>query len=73
MYRSSVTGLDPPPATGFSATTSIGFGRDVKAVEVTLANAGIHYRGCYQGTAWSCQGRPQDDDLPLKVRATAVR
>ena len=55
------------------ATTSIGFGRDVKAVEVTLANAGIHYRGCYQGTAWSCQGRPQDDDLPLKVRATAVR
>jgi len=55
------------------ATTSVGFGRDVKAVEVTLANTGIHYRGCYHGTGWSCQGRPQDDDLKLMVRASAVK
>ena len=55
-----------------NATTSVDFGTDVKYVEVTLANAGIDYR-CFRGTAWSCQGRPQDDDLPFKVRATALR
>ena len=55
------------------ATASVPFGSGVRHVEVTLANAGIHYTGCYRGSAWSCQGRPQDDNLRLSVRASAVR
>ncbi|WP_395659435.1 MXAN_6640 family putative metalloprotease [Nocardioides sp.] len=56
-----------------NATTRVEFGSNVTAVEVTLANAGVHYKHCYRGSAWSCQGQPQDDDLPLRVRATALR
>ena len=55
----------PRPAT---PTVSIPFGRDVEHVEVTLANAGIHYR-CWRGSAYSCRGRSQDDDLPFLLRA----
>lgn len=50
------------------------FGPDVERVELTLANAGVTYTSCYRAqTAWACQGRPQDDDLPFRVRANAVR
>lgn len=55
------------------AVTRLDFGRDVSSVEVTLANAGIHYRNCWSGTDWSCQGRAVDDGLRFRVRATAVR
>lgn len=55
------------------AAASVPFGSGVRYVDVTLANAGIHYSGCYRGTAWSCQGRPQDDNLRFSVRATALR
>lgn len=54
------------------ATTSVDYGQDVKYVEVTLANAGTHYT-CWRATGYSCQGRPLDDDLALKVRAKALR
>ncbi len=52
----------------------VGFGRNVKWVEVTLANAGIDYR-CWRptNTGYSCRGRSQDDGLALKVRAKALR
>lgn len=53
-------------------SAKVDFGRDVKYVEVTLVNAGTHYR-CWRRTGYSCQGRPTDDDLPLRVRARAVR
>lgn len=57
-----------------NTTASIDFGRDVRRVEVTLANAGIHYR-CWRpaDTGYSCRGRPQDDDLAFALRATALR
>ena len=54
------------------ATTSVDFGRDVKFVDVTLANAGTDY-ACWRRTGYSCQGRPLDDDLPFRVRAKALR
>ncbi|WP_395695872.1 MXAN_6640 family putative metalloprotease [Nocardioides sp.] len=60
------------PGTGNGAVRR-GFGPGVKAIEVTLSNAGIRYTHCYRGTAWSCQGTPLDNDLPFKVRATALR
>lgn len=55
-------------------TRKVGFGKNVKWVEVTLANAGTHYH-CWRptDTGYSCLGRPKDDDLPLKVWAKAVR
>ena len=54
------------------ATTRVDFGKDVKFVEGTLANAGIDY-ACWRRTGYSCQGRPQDDDLAFRVRAKATR
>lgn len=76
VYRSSgrpqaiSIGLD---ATG-NGVARVDFGRDVTAVEVTLANAGIGYKDCWVlGSAWSCQGRPTDDGRKLQVRATAIR
>lgn len=54
------------------ATMSVPFGSTVTSVEVSLANAGIDYSGCYRGTAWSCQGTPLDDNLRFKVRASAL-
>lgn len=52
----------------------IEFGRDVSAVEVTLANAGIGYNCWLPGdTGFSCNGRPKDDGLPFRVRVTALR
>lgn len=55
------------------AATTIDFGPKVTHVDVTLANAGIGYARCWRGSDWSCQGTPQDDDLPFRLRATAVR
>jgi hypothetical protein len=54
------------------ATTTVDFGRDVKYVEVTLANAGIDY-ACGKGTTYSCHGRSQDDDLRFRLRVRALR
>ncbi|GAA1139522.1 hypothetical protein GCM10009606_18960 [Nocardioides aquiterrae] len=54
------------------ATRTLPFGQDVKYVEVTLANAGIHYT-CWKRTSFSCQGRPDDDGLRFRVRAKALR
>ncbi|HEY0950625.1 MXAN_6640 family putative metalloprotease [Nocardioides sp.] len=56
------------------ATRKVAFGRGVTRVEVTLANAGIDYK-CWrqQDTGYSCRGRSEDDDLPMRLRATAVR
>ncbi|MGB0101801.1 MAG: MXAN_6640 family putative metalloprotease, partial [Nocardioides sp.] len=51
----------------------VAFGRRVKRVEVTMANAGIDYRSCWGGSAWSCQGRPVDDNLRMQVRGKALR
>ena len=46
----------------------------VKAIEVTMANAGTHYT-CWndsQGT-YSCSGTSKDDNLKFSIRGTAVR
>ncbi len=55
-------------------TRSVGFGRGVTYVEVTLANAGVSYK-CWRqrDTGYSCRGRSEDDDLPMRLRAVAVR
>ena len=50
----------------------VAFDRDVKYVDVTLANAGIHYT-CWKQTSFSCQGRSDDDGLRFRVRAKALR
>lgn len=56
------------------AVVRLDFGSDVDHVEITLANAGVRYADCYRArTPWSCQGRPQDDNLRFRVSATAVR
>jgi hypothetical protein len=44
----------------------------VKYVELTLTNASLRYQ-CWQGTLWSCMGRPLDNKLPFEFRATAFR
>ncbi len=56
------------------ASERLAFGADVRYVEVTLANAGVDYR-CWRptDTGFSCRGRSQDDDLPMRLRASAVR
>jgi hypothetical protein len=56
------------------ASERLAFGADVKYVEVTLANAGVAYK-CWRpvDTGYSCRGRSEDDDLPMRIRATAVR
>ena len=55
-------------------TRSVAFGRDVKYVEVTLANAGVAYK-CWRrsDTGYSCRGRSEDDDLPMRLRVVALR
>jgi hypothetical protein len=55
-------------------TRAVAFGREVKYVELTLANAGIAYR-CWRphDTGYSCRGRSEDDDLPMRLRAVALR
>ncbi|MDI6909973.1 MXAN_6640 family putative metalloprotease [Nocardioides sp.] len=57
-----------------NTTRSVAFGRDVRYVEVTLANAGVAYR-CWRpsDTGYSCRGRSEDDDLPMRLRAVALR
>ena len=54
------------------ATRTLEFGRHVKYVEVTLANAGTDY-SCWKRTSYSCQGKSNDDDLPFRMRARALR
>ncbi|WP_028637459.1 MXAN_6640 family putative metalloprotease [Nocardioides sp. URHA0032] len=76
VYRTSgrpTTGPIRLDAAG-NATTSVDFGHGVKYVEVTLANAGTDY-DCWRrtDTGYSCRGKPLDDDLPLRVRAKALR
>lgn len=46
--------------------------RKVTWVDVTLVNASTRYR-CDRGTSYSCQGKPQDDRLDLRVRVRATR
>jgi hypothetical protein len=76
VYRT--TGAPQTVTLGLTAqgnrTRSLPFGGGVRFVEVTLANAGIQYE-CWRptDTGYSCQGRPRDDNLPLKLRAVAVR
>jgi hypothetical protein len=55
------------------AVTTLDFGPQVTRVDVTLANAGIHYRSCWTGSDWSCQGRSTDDGLRYRLEATALR
>jgi hypothetical protein len=52
--------------------------RKVSRVDVTLSNAGIRYRDCWQGPAdngvhYSCSGISRDDNRPMRYRVTAVR
>ena len=64
----------PLDASG-DATKTLGFsGSRVKAVELTLANAGTHYR-CWDDPldTYSCSGTPRDDNLTFRFRATAIR
>jgi len=44
----------------------------VKYVEVTATNASTRYQ-CWQGTGWSCLGKPLDQNLAFDFRATAYR
>ena len=55
-------------------TRSVAFGRDVRYVEVTLANAGVAYK-CWRrtDTGYSCRGRSEDDGLRMRMRAVALR
>lgn len=46
--------------------------RDVRFVLVTLAN-GSRRMDCDRNTDYACQGRPQDDDLPVRIRGTVSR
>ena len=57
--------------------TTVRFGRaKVRYVEVTLVNAGTHYR-CWRGpvndVVYSCSGTPLDNSLPMAFRVQAVR
>ncbi|GAB6986269.1 MXAN_6640 family putative metalloprotease [Nocardioides pyridinolyticus] len=71
--RATTISLTPSLKANGNAVVKVPFDRGVARVEVTLANAGVRYRSCGQGTSWSCQGRPADDDLPFRVRAIALR
>ena len=46
--------------------------RSVRHVEATIVNAGARFR-CFEGTRFSCQGTPLDDDLRQQVAVTAFR
>lgn len=39
----------------------------VRSVTVSLANASIRVRQCWQGTSFACQGTPKDDRLKFKL------
>lgn len=41
-------------------------------VEVTLVNGSGRFR-CFSGGDFSCQGKPRDNGLPMRLTATAVR
>lgn len=47
----------------------VAFDNDVRRVELTLTNGGHDYL-CWQERAWSCEGTPQDDNLPFVYSAT---
>ena len=46
--------------------------RRVRSVTITLANASTRF-DCWQDTAYSCQGRPQDDNLRFDLAVRAFR
>jgi hypothetical protein len=45
--------------------------REVKYVELTLANAGTNYR-CFNGGPYSCQGSSKNDDVVETFRASVI-
>lgn len=49
--------------------------RKVSRVDVTLSNAGVRYRKCWQDVEhrYSCSGLPRDNKRPMRYRITAVR
>ncbi|MCY7396549.1 MAG: hypothetical protein LH468_10425 [Nocardioides sp.] len=48
--------------------------RKVRAVEVTLVNASTRFTNCYQvAVTYSCYGKPVDEGLRARVRATVLR
>lgn len=71
--HTNATTLTPSLGRDGNLVARVEFGREVERIEVTLANAGVHYRGCWSGTSYSCQGRPADDNLRFRVRASAIR
>lgn len=53
-----------------NGTVDVVFGSSrVKSVTVTLANASTRTT-CWQQTGYSCMGRPRDDAMPYRLRAT---
>ncbi len=56
-----------------NATRVVAFStQSVRAVEVTLVNAGGRFR-CWEGTRFSCQGVPLDENQRQKLTAVAFR
>jgi hypothetical protein len=56
-----------------NATRTVAFSSgSVRAVEVTLVNAGGRFR-CWEGTRFSCQGVPLDENQRQKLTAVAFR
>ncbi|CAI9416282.1 hypothetical protein HIDPHFAB_02734 [Nocardioides sp. T2.26MG-1] len=76
VYRTEGRPVTTPVALSRDGDASVrlAFGRDVRYAEVTLANAGVAYK-CWRAvdTGYSCRGRSEDDDLPMRFRATALR
>lgn len=56
------------------AVLTVRFGSsEVRAVEVTAANASTRFADCYQaGVSYSCFGTPVHDDQPARLRATVL-
>lgn len=46
--------------------------KQVRSVEVTVANAGDRFR-CFRGSAFSCQGKPLDDGQVQRLQGRLVR
>ncbi|MEJ7833373.1 MAG: MXAN_6640 family putative metalloprotease [Nocardioides sp.] len=56
-----------------NATKTVPFSaRQVRSVEVTVANAGDRFR-CFRGTRFSCQGASLDDGLVQRLQGRLVR
>ncbi len=52
---------------------TLAFSRSVSSVTVVLANGSTRFKPCWQGTSYSCQGDPKDDDGAFAVTATLSR